>query len=323
MIKLHRCTKFHAGIAEWQGSYLSNNASLLLFLFSCPPALADKSMNRFKQQSTRQACLKSESLDMIINLHALPVVFLLLLLGFTSCQKGINGPGTTNTIDSTITDTTQFIDLTLNGNRVFEISSTTAAADANWKWYPVSSFWGFELPDSLYYPLSSLKSGLRNGDPLAIPAFYFLKNSYGLSLEAYINSKQWWTPLVKKTFIDSFFQAGNYSYAVSTSKDTTFSFTPFSDPVTRKLLGTGMQISWVDSKGTVWQTTKGSGDQTNSFFSISDNTSLPFTFITGYSDYTESTLISASFQCNLYDDNGNVIRLTNGRFRLKMTFEQY
>lgn len=260
---------------------------------------------------------------MKIYLPVLPVLFLLLLFGFTSCQKGIATGGNLTTTDSTITDTTQFIDLTLNGDRFFEISSTTSVANSNWKWYPVSSFWGFEFPDTLYYPLSSLKSGLRNGDSLAIPAFYFLKNSYGLSLAAYINSKQWWTPLVKKIFIDSFFQAGNYNYAISTSRDTTFSFTPFSDPVTRKLLGTGMQLSWVDSKGTLWQTTKGSGDQTNSFFTISNNTSLPFTFITGYADYTESTMISASFQCNLYDDNGNVIRLTNGRFRLKMTFEQY
>ena len=260
---------------------------------------------------------------MKIYLSLLPVLFLLLIVGFTSCQKGIGNREDLPTIDSTITDTTQFIDITLNGDRIFEISSTTAAAHSNWNWYPVSSPGNFEFPDSLYYPLSSLKSGLKNGDTTAVPAFYFLKNSYGLSLEAYINSKQWWTPLVKKSFIDSFFQPGNYGYAAGMSKDTSFSFTPFSDPVTRKLLGSGMQLSWVDSRGILWQTTKGIGDQANSFFTVTDNISLPFIFLTGYADYTESTLITASFQCNLYDDSGHVIRLTNGRFRLKANFQQY
>ena len=41
--------------------------------------------------------------------------------------------------------------------------------------------------------------------------------------------------------------------------------------------------------------------------------SVPFTFEAGYENHAESTTVTASFQCNLYDDIGNVIHLTNGR----------
>jgi hypothetical protein len=249
--------------------------------------------------------------------------FILIVSGFTSCQKRINGLKQIIEVDSTITDTTQFIDFTLNNERVFQISTTTADSNSNWSWYPLLSFWGFVFPDTVYYPLSSLKGGLRHNDSLYTPAFYFLKNGYGLDLQTYTATKQWWTPLVQKSFIDGFFQAGNYAFAVSTTKDTTFRLTPFSDPVTRRLLGSGIQLTWVDAAGKTWQTSKGTADQTNSFFTITKNVSLPFTFQPGYSDYAESTLVTASFQCNLYDDTGNVIRLTNGRFRLELRFEQY
>jgi hypothetical protein len=161
-----------------------------------------------------------------------------------------------------------------------------------------------------------------NTDNFNIPAFYFLKNSYGLSLEPYAASKRWWTPLIQKSFIDNFFRAGSYDYAVSTSEDTIYMFSPFSDPSPRKLLSTGIQLAWVDSKGKIWETSKGTSDQTNSFFTITKNVSTSFTFEPGYSDYAVSTLVTACFQCNLYDDAGNVIHLTNGRFRLELQFEQ-
>ena len=43
---------------------------------------------------------------MKIYLSLLPVLFLLLIVGFTSCQKGIGNREDLPTIDSTITDTT-------------------------------------------------------------------------------------------------------------------------------------------------------------------------------------------------------------------------
>ena len=131
------------------------------------------------------------------------------------------------------------------------------------------------------------------------------------SLEPYTSSRLWWTPLILKSFIDSFFQAGNYSYAVSTNKDTTYN--DIDRSIIKTFLGTGIQLIWVDNTGKIWESAKGMADQTNSFFTITKNVSVPFTFEAGYENYAESTTVTASFQSNLYDDIGNVIHLTNGR----------
>jgi len=88
------------------------------------------------------------------------------------------------------------------------------------------------------------------------------------------------------------------------------------------LLSTGIQLTWTDSAGTKWQTSN-SGDQTASNFSITTNTSTPFTFISGYSNYAQSTLITASFECKLYDHSGHVLVLTNGRFRKLLKFDLF
>ena len=77
------------------------------------------------------------------------------------------------------------------------------------------------------------------------------------------------------------------------SKDTSFSFTLFRS-CDEKITGSGMQLSWVDSRGILWQTTKGIGDQANSFYRYRQY-SLRLLSPTGYADYTESTLITASF----------------------------
>jgi hypothetical protein len=240
-----------------------------------------------------------------------------------SCRKTLNGslPNTTP-VDSTVTDTTLFIDVQSGPQRIFQISSSTAATNSNWSWYPLIGFWGTRFPDTLHYQFSSLKGGLTMNDDTSVikKGFYFLKNSYGLNLEAYTSSRHWVSPLILRSFIDSFFRPGNYSYAASTNKDTTYN--AIGQSVTKMFLGTGVQLIWVDSTRKIWASSQGSADQANSFFTITKNTSVPFSFEAGYENYAETTTVTASFQCNLYDGTGNVLHLTNGRFRFLLRFKQ-
>jgi hypothetical protein len=247
------------------------------------------------------------------------IALLSFIVYFSSCQKGLDYFNTvitdSTTTDSTITDTTYFIEFTLNGKRVFQI----AGNEKDWtnSWYI--------LGDTSIYPYSSLQTELDYSWQPSIFGFYFSKNGYGLNVGAY-SSYDWWTPLVKTTFIDSFFRAGNYSYAKLTGRDTTYTsiLNPDADrPRTQQLLGDGIHLIWFDSTGKVWQTCSGIADQTGSYFTITKNEFAPFDFFPGYSDYTEKTSVSAKFDCNLYNGEGNVLHLTNGRFRLLLKFKQF
>ena len=106
----------------------------------------------------------------------------IVFLFTTSCQKSVDG-GLKNTtpVDSTITDTTLFIDFMLDAEHIFQISSTTADSNANWKWYPLIGFWDFRFPDTVHYQFSSLKGGLTIYIDTTIirKGFYFLKNNNG------------------------------------------------------------------------------------------------------------------------------------------------
>lgn len=70
----------------------------------------------------------------------------------------------------------------------------------------------------------------------------------------------------------------------------------------------GAAVYYVDNNGTLWSSDYGAATQTNSNFSITehiDNTN---------DDYSVS-ITKATFNCTLYDGNGNSKTLTNGEIR--------
>ncbi|TVR82116.1 MAG: hypothetical protein EA412_02020 [Chitinophagaceae bacterium] len=68
----------------------------------------------------------------------------------------------------------------------------------------------------------------------------------------------------------------------------------------------GVEIEYKDASGTVWSTSNGSGMQAGSSFEVINHYSNHFDTYTPY-------ITEAVFSCKLYDDNGNVMELNNGR----------
>jgi hypothetical protein len=118
----------------------------------------------------------------------------------------------------------------------------------------------------------------------------------------------------------SFFQPGDYGYA-RTGMDTTITYlgdtaTIFGNPLTKTLLTDGINLFWTDSAGKIWETFAGSADQTGSYFTIIKN--QPYS--NSNPNYANYTIITTAFDCKLYDGQGGVIHLTNGKFRLPVLF---
>ena len=243
------------------------------------------------------------------------VSFAIAILCLPSCTKRSPLNAIVKARDSTITDTTYYIDFTLDQKRVFEI----AANVEGWTWTPPWSIFG----DTLIYPYSSLHCELDAVPTGSVYGFYFSKNVYGVDMGPYF-AKGWL--LMKKSFVDSFFRAGSYDYATLLNRDTTYisSLNPDPDrPRTQKLLSSGIQLIWFDSSGKTWQTTNGSGDQTGSYFQITKSQSNPYTSVPGYEDYSYASDIWAKFECNLYDGEGHMLHLAQGRFHLLLRFKQF
>jgi hypothetical protein len=217
--------------------------------------------------------------------------------------------------DTTITDSSIYIDVTINGQRVFKISGQ-------------DSLWGLvffsanEPPDTtvLIYPLDRL-GGIFDSLTMGYPGLSFSKGS--LNYHAYTAPG---TFAVRTSIIDSFFSPGPCVYS-TLSKDTTYQFIydgqgdtvgGFGNPLTEQMLTEGIQVSWYDSTGKAWKTYLGSADQSNSYFNILKNE--PYPDPASGSGYCSYTMVTARFACNLYDGHGNVIRLTSGRFRIWALF---
>jgi hypothetical protein len=87
----------------------------------------------------------------------------------------------------------------------------------------------------------------------------------------------------------NYFLPGNYLYAAAGSYE-------------------GIEISWVDKDAKEWSSNSSPGTQTGSNFSIESSE--------GYHDFLGNYVVkfTAIFNCKLYDDAGNFITLTNGKF---------
>ncbi len=212
--------------------------------------------------------------------------------------------------DSTITDTSIYIDITLDNTRILGIQIINAE----------NPTWGQIWPGSTGYTGDSLVYiGYRIGAEFAAaPGFgklltnqiFFFTKGNSANIRNLVDSSNW-TSVPALDFIDTFFAAGNYQYSAKAS-DTTVTIGMFGTPVQRHLMTNGISIAWIDSTGNLWTTFNGAADQSGSYFTIVKND------VPAAPSWGNVTTITATLDCKLYDNNGHVIHLTNGKFRQPM-----
>ncbi len=245
----------------------------------------------------------------------LVIAMAVISAGIESCSKtnaNTNDNGNHGK-DTTITAISYYIDFTADGNRIFKIQG-------------VDSLWGNLFTysatpeDTAIYPYNRINAVFAFQNSSNYPAFTIGKGNINLAY-------YWISPSSKPlpvNIADTFFKAGAYPYA-QPGNDTTVSMLQnslgntvmqFNPPLTKELLTDGVNITWVDSTGKMWASYFAPGDQTGSHFNITDNEADP----AGSSGATSFTSISATFDCRLYDGNGNVLNITSGRCRIKSNF---
>lgn len=238
----------------------------------------------------------------------LPAIAVVLYVGLPSCRK--SAPRNVSTVDTVITDATIFIDITLDGTRTLGIYDSTQKPPL---W---GNVFGTIDPDSTLFIYDRVGATFVRNGPSSFPQFSFSMGN--LQLFPHIAAQPSAT-LLATNVADSFFSATNISYS-HYSGDTSFtqvgdSAIVFARTLTRKLASPGVNISWVDSSGTVWETLYAPAEQTGSYFTITAF-QLRNSVISGYANLVTLT---ASFGCTLYDGKGHSIQLTQGRLRQAMS----
>jgi hypothetical protein len=228
------------------------------------------------------------------------------LFWIVACTKEVRStaPVKTTTLgaDTVITDTSIFIDITLGNDRIFQVQN----ANNPQTWYIV---WGLSPADSTVYPYNRLSSAFTSPGANFVPSLEFSKGDVGFHRVGSL-------PL---NFTDSFFAAGNYSYSVKAA-DTTYNYigtptdtlTLFSKYYTKTKLSDGVSILYYDSLGTAWESFSGSAAQAGSSFIVLSAKPINNGNTTGK---PIGAIVTATFDCMLYDHNGNSKHLTKGRFR--------
>ena len=221
----------------------------------------------------------------------------------SSCKK-VTDPSLIQVqkVDTTITDSTIYLDITLNGTRVLGVQKTNAGP------YYWGTMAGINPVDASTYGYNRLGSVMTYQGQNASPGFAFGKGNYDDWIRLYYSNT------LPANFVDSFFAPGNYAFSVL-SHDTTFSYLGnatdtvinLGTTVTDTLLTPGINMLYSDKKGTLWQTFRGTADQTGSYFTIVSVQTLQ--------DYPLVCMVTAKFACKLYDGAGNVLNLTNGKGR--------
>ena len=231
-----------------------------------------------------------------------------LINAIISCSKAstVTSPASATVItdaalSSQLTDTSIYIDITVNDQRTLRVE-TYSTGPKFW-----GESWGGIIADTGLYHYNLLGCTFVPTEAADKQVFAFTKGS-----QPYYGNPD----VFPANFISNFFAAGNYPYAVKTH-DTTVqelgdSLTVFYSPVTKTELSNGVHFLWIDSAGTTWETSKGSGDQTGSFFTLVSGVKGPPATTSGN---PRKIIVTASFDCMLYDDNGHSMHLTNGRFR--------
>jgi hypothetical protein len=246
------------------------------------------------------------------------LLFFVSVVGLFSCSKEVSSSGSTMILitnpipvmDSTLTDSTLYIDITLDGNRILRIENGEQGPLA---W---GTEFGLSTADSSVYGYNRLGSSFVSPTSLFEPSFYFGKGN--VDFPEVRNSD-----LLPGNFTDSFFAPGNYNYSIKTG-DTSFNYlgspsdtvTKFANTLIKTLLSPGINLSWLDSAGTFWETINGTADQTGSFFTI---TASHITTLT-LASKPQGSIVTAKFDCLLYDNKGHSMHLTNGQFRLWVVY---
>jgi hypothetical protein len=221
---------------------------------------------------------------------------------FYSCHKDGSGLTVINAPYTTITDTSIYINMNIDGKPLLGIENLQSATP-DW-----GSIWPGETGST---GDSSIFVGNRIGaefGSVSSGLFIFTKGNCVLPVFSSVTGVVF--PSV--TFIDTFFRVSSCNYS-SMSHDTTYvSVSSGAGVQTKHLLNNGITISWIDNTGKLWASFNGSADQTGSYFRI-ENNDLPARLTFG-----NITTVTASFDCKLYDNNGNMMHLSNGRFRQPM-----
>ncbi|MDE3213355.1 MAG: hypothetical protein KGM98_08980 [Bacteroidota bacterium] len=221
----------------------------------------------------------------------------------SSCKKMQNPSlSQVQTVDTTLTDSTIYLDITLNGTRVLAVQKLGAGP------YYWGTLVGINPVDSTTYGYNRLGSVMTYQAQNSSPAFGWALGNYNDWIRLYYYNT------LPSNFVDSFFAAGNYNYSVLTH-DTTFTYLgsttdtviKLGTTVTDTLLSPGINMLYSDNKGVLWQTFWGSTDQTGSYFTIQSVKTVKTSPLV--------CMVTASFACKLYDQHGNVLTLTNGKGR--------
>ena len=75
----------------------------------------------------------------------------------------------------------------------------------------------------------------------------------------------------------------------------------------------GVEITWTDESGKMWSSAKGSANQTGSKFTISQREEIEY--LPGQIQVGDYKL-GGTFNCTLYDDFGNSLKVINGKFAI-------
>jgi len=236
--------------------------------------------------------------------HSSFILVFLAVAGLNSCTKNLTQSSKPIVlIDSTITDSTVFIDITLDNNRILRIQNG-AFSPISW-----GAEWGAPIADSGIYPYNRVGSSFFNSIGTSNPSFAWSKGNFDNFL--FLNDPS----QVPPDFTGSFYAPGDYNYSVRTA-DTTYKYpgdtTQFATVFTKTLLSPGVNLLWIDSAGTYWETINGTADQTGSFFTITGSQPIPAHNILGNA---LGAVVTAKFDCKLYDGNGHSMHLTSGQFR--------
>jgi hypothetical protein len=202
-----------------------------------------------------------------------------------SCTKVVSPVNIENnalTQDGVLTDTSYYTDVTIDGVRTFYISGQKGSG--------------------MYFGGNGTRyAGITNNfSTMDSNGFYY--NTNYIEFNKY-ESPELFGPISKynvSTFnqwIASNYAAGKYDYYNNTA---TLS------------VKNGMVLVWTDGNGAKWQTNI--GEQSGSSFTI-----LKTEVLQGQNTgYITHTIITAIFNCKLYDNKGNIKLLTNGKLRLTL-----
>lgn len=182
--------------------------------------------------------------------------------------------------DTTVTDTSYYTDVTIDGARTFYISGQNGSG--------------------MYYGGSGVRySGITNTFNTLDSEGYFYNTNY-IEFDKYESPQLFgaisdYNVSTFNQWINSNYAAGEYSYF---------------DKGASLTVKNGIILVWTDKNGVKWQTNF--GDQTGSRFTISKSEVTQGQ----NSGYITGVSITAIFNCKLYDNNGNMKMLSNGRLRL-------